>query len=216
MGRHQQDGTGSVAKAFALFGLVALAATALAGCFGGNTPGEETVTLNGAGATFPAPLYDKWQGTYTASVNSKVRVNYDSVGSGAGITRITAKQVDFGASDAPMSAAEFANASGIMHVPTTLGAVVIVYNIPGVTWKINFTASILADIFNGNTADWNSSDLVSLNPGLGSVMHNITMVHRSDSSGTTFVFNSYLKKAASANWTTSGAKSWPNTLGIGG
>src|SRR5690242_2728591 len=111
-------GPARVGRAIALVSVIAVAATTFAGCFGGPPPAQ-TITLNAAGATFPAPLYDKWQGTYTGTVDTNVHINYQSVGSGAGITQITAKQVDFGASDAPMSAAEFGNASGIMHVPTT-------------------------------------------------------------------------------------------------
>src|SRR3990172_10828424 len=204
-------------KPLALGGVVILMATAFAGCFGTPPPpGDQDVTLNGAGATFPAPLYDKWQAAYSTSVNTKVHINYNAVGSGAGITQITAKQVDFGGSDAPLTATEFANAPGIMHIPSTLGAVVIIYNIPGVTAKLNFTATVLAQIFNGNLTDFNSPALVALNPSLASVAHNITTVHRSDGSGTTFVFTSYLHKAAATDWSTWGNKNWPNTLGLGG
>jgi len=204
-------------KPLALGGVVILMATAFAGCFGTPPPpGDQDVTLNGAGATFPAPLYDKWQAAYSTSVNTKVHINYNAVGSGAGITQITAKQVDFGGSDAPLTATEFANAPGIMHIPSTLGAVVIIYNIPGVTAKLNFTATVLAQIFNGNLTDFNSPALVALNPSLASVAHNITTVHRSDGSGTTFVFTSYLHKAAATDWPSAGNKNWPNTIGLGG
>jgi phosphate ABC transporter phosphate-binding protein len=217
MRQHNRHTNASLQQTFALFGLVVLGATAIAGCLGGNNPpGDADVTLNGAGATFPAPLYDKWQAAYSTNVNAKVHINYNAVGSGAGITQITSRQVDFGGSDAPMSASEFANASGIVHVPTTLGAVVVIYNIPGVSWRINFTADTLSRIFNGNITDWNDADLVAMNPGLASVTHNLTTVHRSDGSGTTFVFTSYLRKADPTNWTTSGNKNWPNTWGIGG
>jgi phosphate transport system substrate-binding protein len=216
MSAKKRTGPAGAGRGIALVSVIAVAATTFAGCFGG-TPAD-TITLNGAGATFPAPLYDKWQGTYTASVDTNVHINYQSVGSGAGITQITSKQVDFGASDAPMGTTEFANAPGIMHVPSALGAVLVVYNIPGVAARLNFTASTLARIFNGNLTMWNDADLVANNPdaGLGSVSRNITVVHRSDSSGTTFVFTSYLRKADPTNWTTAGAKGWPSTLGIGG
>lgn len=202
-------------KALALGGVVLLTATAFAGCFGG-TPPATTVTLNGAGATFPAPLYDVWQGSYSATVATNTRINYNAVGSGAGITQITGRQVDFGASDAPMSPTEFGNAAGIMHVPTTLGAVVIVYNNPEVAWSINFTAAAIAKVFNGTITNWNDAALVADNPGLAAVSHNITPVHRSDGSGTTFVFTSYLHVAAAADWPSAGSKNWPNTIGIGG
>lgn len=207
----------SLPRPLAIAGVVIVTASLFAGCFGSPPPGNDPeVTLNGAGATFPAPLYDKWQGTYTATVNAMTHINYNAVGSGAGITQITARQVDFGGSDAPLSAAEFANASGILHVPTTLGSVVVIYNIPGVTSQLNFTAETLSRVFNGGIVDWNDAGLAALNPGLASVNHNITIVHRSDGSGTTFVFTSYLRKADPTNWTTSGNKNWPNTLGIGG
>src|SRR5262245_45808842 len=118
-------------KALALGGVLLMTATAFAGCFGSNPPpGPQTVTLNGAGATFPAPLYDRWQAAHTLGVNTSVHINYNGVGSGAGITQITNKTVDFAGSDAPMSSTEFAAASGILHIPSTLGGVVIIYNIP--------------------------------------------------------------------------------------
>jgi phosphate transport system substrate-binding protein len=194
-----------------------MAATAVAGCFG--APPEETpqeVTLNGAGATFPAPLYDQWQATYTTSVNTHVHINYNAVGSGAGITQITANQVDFAGSDAPMNPTEFAAAPGILHIPSTLGAVIPIYNIPSVGSGLNFTAQVLAQVFNGNITAWNDTALVALNPGLAGVNHEITPVHRSDGSGTSFVFTSYLHKVAPADWPESGSKNWPNNVGIGG
>jgi phosphate transport system substrate-binding protein len=206
-------------KALALGGVVVLMATAFAGCFGApNNPQgtPPTVTLNGAGATFPAPLYDIWQGTYTANVNASIHINYNAVGSGAGITQITNKTVDFGGTDAPMSATEFTAAPGIMHIPTTLGAVIPVYNIPSVGSGLNFTGDVLARIFNGAIVAWSDSALVALNPGLSSVTHNITVVHRSDGSGTTFVFTSYLHLIDATDWPSAGGKNWPNTLGIGG
>lgn len=203
---------GSKAKVLALLGVVLTVSITVAGCFG-STPNE--VTLDGAGATFPAPLYDVWQGTYSAQVDENTHINYGGGGSGAGITQITARQVDWAGSDAPMNAGEFAAAPGILHVPSTLGAVIPIYNIPGVGDGLNFTGENLARIFNGTLTSWDDPELVANNPGLAGVSQSIHVVHRSDGSGTTFVFTSYLYKVAPTDWPTPGHKSWPNTIGQG-
>lgn len=211
------DSGGSKVKHLALLSVILMAATAVAGCFGSPPPGEKPeVTLNGAGATFPAPLYDVWQGRYTAEVDENVHINYGGGGSGAGITQITARQVDWAGSDAPMNANEFSKAPGILHIPSALGAVIPIYKVPGVGDGLNFTAQTLANIFNGNIAKWDDSALVADNPALAGMNNDITVVHRSDGSGTTFVFTSYLYKVDPTNWTTPGHKNWPNNLGIGG
>ena len=205
-------------------GLVALAALAAAcggdkgngGNAGGSAAGGK-VTLNGAGATFPAPIYTKWFGDYAAA--HPVQVNYQAIGSGGGIQQVTAKTVDFGASDAPMKAEEEAKAPGILQLPTVMGAVVVTYNLPGVTQPLKLDGALLADVFAGRVAKWNDPRIAALNPGVTLPGSPIAVVHRSDGSGTTFVFTDYLSKV-SPEWKSSvGADKsvkWPVGLGAKG
>ena len=176
-----------------------------------------TVQINGAGATFPYPVYSKWFSEYNTA-HPTVQINYQSIGSGGGIRQLTERTVFFGASDQPMSDELLAKASGpILHFPTVLGAVVPVYNIEGMTTQIKFTGPILADIFLGKITKWNDPQLVKINPGVSLPPSSITVVHRSDGSGTTFVWADYLSKV-SAQWKEKvGANSslnWP--VGVGG
>jgi phosphate transport system substrate-binding protein len=151
-----------------------------------------TVILNGAGATFPFPLYSKWMDVYNKA-HPGVRINYQSIGSGGGIRQITERTVDFGASDAPMTDEELAKAPGpILHVPMTLGAVALTYNVPEVKTKLRVTADIIAGIFLGEITRWNDDKIASDNPGVKLPASPITVVHRSDGSGTTAILTEYL------------------------
>ena len=176
-----------------------------------------TTQINGAGATFPYPIYSKWFSEYN-KLHSNVEINYQSIGSGGGIRQLTERTVFFGASDQPMSDEMLAKAPGaILHFPTVLGAVVPVYNLEGVNTQIKFTGQVLADIFLGKITKWNDPAIAKLNAGVSLPSNNITVAHRSDGSGTTFVFADYLSKV-SPEWKQKvGANSslnWP--VGVGG
>ena len=175
-----------------------------------------TITLNGAGATFPYPLYSKWLDEY-AKVAPQVRINYQSIGSGGGIQQLKAGTVDFGASDAPLSDEETKAMPGaVVHIPTAAGAVVIAYNLPGVR-GLRLSPDALADIFLGNVTRWNDKTIASLNPRASLPNLAIAVAHRSDGSGTTYIFTHYLA-AVSKPWAerVGAGKSvnWP--VGIGG
>jgi phosphate transport system substrate-binding protein len=157
----------------------------------------QTIDMQGAGATFPYPLYSKWVAEYQ-KVDPRVRINYQSIGSGGGIRQISERTVDFGASDAPMNAEELAKTPGIVHIPTTLGAVVVAYNLPGVT-GLKLSPDAIAGIFLGEVKTWNDKKIASTNPGLKLPKDAITIAYRSDGSGTTAVFTDYLSKV-SATW----------------
>lgn len=177
----------------------------------------EAKALNGAGATFPAPLYQKWFDEY--SKLTQVQVNYQPIGSGGGIKGIQDQTIDFGASDAPMTDEQLVAAKGgeIFHIPTALGAIVPTYNIPNVKTKLKFTSDTLAGIFLGTIQKWNDPKLVADNPDLSAVSQDIVVVHRSDGSGTTFGFTDYLS-TASKDWQQKVGKGtsvdWP--VGLGG
>ena len=154
-------------------------------------------TLNGAGATFPNPMYSKWFSEYH-KVHSDVQVNYQPIGSGGGIRQVTAGTVDFGASDMPMTDKQLQEAKAkILNIPTVLGAVVPAYNVPGVTGEIKFTPEALAGIFLGKISKWNDKTITSANPGVNFPDKDIVVVHRSDGSGTTYIFADYLSKVSS-------------------
>jgi len=154
-------------------------------------------TLNGAGATFPNPMYSKWFSEYH-KVHSDVQVNYQPIGSGGGIRQVTAGTVDFGASDMPMTDKQLQEAKAkILNIPTVLGAVVPAYNVPGVTGEIKFTPEALAGIFLGKISKWNDKTITSANPGVNFPDREIIVVHRSDGSGTTFIWTDYLSKVSS-------------------
>jgi phosphate transport system substrate-binding protein len=178
-----------------------------------------SVDLTGAGATFPYPLYSKWFSEYARRTG--VKINYQSIGSGGGIRQLSEGTVDFGASDSPMSDDEMKKAKGgpIIHIPTVLGAVVITYNVPGLTAPINLTARAIADIFSGRITKWSDTRITSLNPGVTLPGTDILVVHRSDGSGTTYIFTDYLTKAVPA-WSSSVGKGkevkWPVGLGAKG
>ena len=177
------------------------------------------VRLSGAGATFPAPLYTKWVVEYQKA-NPEVKIDYRSIGSGGGIKAITDKTVAFGASDAPLNEKEIAalgGTAGVVQFPATAGGVVPTYNLPGVTQPINLTGELIADIFTGGVSTWNDPRIAELNPGVSLPATSITPVYRTDGSGTTHVFTSYLATQSPAFTTTVGAGKqvkWP--IGQGG
>ena len=183
-----------------------------------NSSGQ-SVDLTGAGATFPYPIYSKWFSDYAKLTG--VKINYQSIGSGGGIRQLSEGTVDFGASDSPMSDEEMAKAKGgpIIHFPTVLGADVITYNLPGVSAPLKFTPDVIAAIFMGRVKKWNDSRIASLNPGVSLPSQDILVVHRSDGSGTTYIFTDYLSATVPA-WKTSIGKGkevkWPVGLGAKG
>lgn len=173
--------------------------------------------INAAGTTFPYPIYSKWFSEYSAQ-HSGVQINYQSIGSGGGIRQVTAGTVDFGASDGPMSDDQLAASKvKLIHIPTVLGAVVPVYNVPGAGNDLHFAPDVLADIYLGKISNWSDARLAKDNPGVKLPNQDIYVVHRSDGSGTTYIFTDYLSKV-SADWKGSVGKNtavaWPK--GIGG
>ena len=180
-------------------------------------PAPETVMLTGAGATFPYPIYSKWFSDYN-KIHSDIQINYQSIGSGGGIRQLLAGTVDFGASDAPMNDEQLGQAkTKVLHFPTVLGAVVPTYNIAGTPEKLNFTGQLLADIFLGKITKWNDPEIARYNEGINLPTQDIVIVHRSDGSGTTYVWVDYLSKI-SAEWQSKVGKNtsvnWP--VGLGG
>jgi phosphate transport system substrate-binding protein len=176
-------------------------------------------TVNGAGATFPYPMYSKWFSEYH-NQHPDIQFNYQSIGSGGGIRQVTAGTVDFGASDGPMTDDQLAAAkTKILHIPTVLGSVVPAYNIPGVTESLKFTGQILGDIFLGKITNWNDAAIAKVNPGVKFPNSPIVVVHRSDGSGTTYVFTDYLSKV-SGDWKSGPGKGtsvkWPVGIGAKG
>lgn len=173
--------------------------------------------LNGAGASFPYPIYSKWFSEYGAA-HPGVQINYQPIGSGGGIRQVTSGTVDFGASDGPMSDEQLkASKSKILHIPTVLGAVVPIYNVPGVSKELRFSPDVLADIYLGKISNWNDARIAKDNPGASLPNLDIVVVHRADGSGTTFIFTDYLSKVSN-DWKNSVGKNtavpWPK--GIGG
>jgi phosphate transport system substrate-binding protein len=163
--------------------------------------------LNGAGATFPNPIYQKWFSEYHNAHND-VKINYQSIGSGGGIAQLTAGTVDFGASDGPMTDEQLSKVQGkVFHIPTVLGAVVPTYNITGVNAELKFTPDVLADIFLGNIKKWNDPRLAKANPGVKFPDEEIAVIHRAEGSGTTYIFTDYLSKISPA---------WKDKVGKGG
>src|SRR5882672_9951679 len=150
-------------------------------------PAAAQMLMNGAGATFPYPIYSKWFDEYTR-IDPEVRFNYQSIGSGGGIKQITSRTVDFGASDGPMTDDQLKAApSELFHIPTVLGAVVVTHNLPG-NPKLRFTPDVLADIFLGRIQRWNDPRITALNSGASLPNQAIVVVHRSDGSGTTYIW----------------------------
>lgn len=190
---------------------------ALLVCVALAVPALGQTTLNGAGATFPYPMYSKWFSEYH-KLHPDIEINYQSIGSGGGIRQVLAGTVDFGASDGPMTDEQLGQSKvKILHIPTVLGADVPAYNIPGVNQELKFTPDVLADIFLGKISTWNDPRLTKINPGVPLPGQPIVVIHRSDGSGTTYIWTDYLSKV-SAEWQNSVGKGtsvkWP--VGLGG
>jgi len=211
---------------FATLISVLLGAAILVGC---NAPAatpaqkpsssEQSISLNGAGATFPAPLYTKWFDVYNKLTG--VKINYQAIGSGAGISQITEGTVDFGASDGIMTAEQQAKAEAksgpILHIPMTSGAVAIVYNLEGIgSGQLKLTGEVLANIYLKKISKWSDSSITALNPGLNLPDTAIAVIHRSDGSGTTYIFTNYLTKV-SRDWSeqvgNATSVKWPGDIG---
>src|SRR2546426_3166909 len=180
-------------------------------------PAAAQVPINGAGATFPNIIYQDWILTYSQT-HADVKLNYQSIGSGGGIRQFSDGTVDFGGTDAPMNDSAIAAIPGnVLHIPTVLGAIVVTYNVPGVTQQLKFTPDVIAGIFLGTITKWNDARITSVNPGVTLPATDIVVVHRSDGSGTSFGFTDYLSKV-SPEWAQKVGKgtsvSWP--VGLGG
>ncbi len=183
----------------------------------GGGGGGGTVSLTGAGATFPFPIYSKWFNEYGKT--NRVRINYQSQGSGAGIRQITEGTVDFGASDAPMTDEELAKRPDLLHIPSVLGAVTLAYNLPGVSERLNLDGDVIAALYQGQIRRWNDPRIAALNPGVALPATDVLPVYRSDGSGTTYVFTDYLS-AVSPAWRQAAGRGkavrWPVGLGAKG
>jgi phosphate transport system substrate-binding protein len=188
-------------------------------CLAGLGSGVWGQTLNGAGATFPYPIYSKWFNEYH-KLHSEVQINYQSIGSGGGIRQVTAGTVDFGASDGPMTDQQLTEAKfKILHIPTVLGAVVPAYNVPGVNQELKFSPQVIANICLLKITSWNDKAIAADNPGVSLPNKPIIVVHRSDGSGTNYIFTDYLSKV-SGEWKDKVGKGtsvrWPGGLGAKG
>ena len=186
-------------------------------CLALALPALGQTTLNGAGATFPNPMYQKWFSEYHKA-HPDIQFNYQSIGSGGGIRQVLAQTVDFGASDGPMTDEQLSQAkTKILHIPTVLGAVVPAYNVPGVSSELKFTPEALAGIFLGKITTWSDPAIAKANPGVSLPNQTIIVIHRSDGSGTTYIFTDYLSKINS-EWQNGPGKGtsvkWP--VGLGG
>jgi len=184
-------------------------------------PTAAQTKLNGAGATFPYPIYSKWFNEYHQQ-HPEIEINYQSIGSGGGIAQVTAGTVDFGASDGPMKDEQIASfkqqrGTAVLHFPTVLGAVVPAYNIPGFKGELKFTPDVIAGIYLGKISSWNDPAIAKANPGTSLPNQPIVVVHRSDGSGTTYIWTDYLSKI-SPDWSSGIGKGtsvkWP--VGLGG
>lgn len=190
--------------------LVAIAVLAAA------TAGASAQNINGAGATFPYPIYSKWFSEYS-KLHPEVKINYQPIGSGGGIRQVSEGTVDFGATDGPMTDDQLQSAKvKVMHIPTVLGAVVPVYNIPGAAKEVNFSGDVIADIYLGKISKWNDPRIVKDNPGVSLPDKAILPVYRSDGSGTTYIFTDFLAKTSAA-WQSGPGKGtavkWPAGIG---
>jgi phosphate transport system substrate-binding protein len=183
----------------------------------GAVAAQGDILLNGAGATFPYPIYSKWFDVYKQK-HSSVQINYQSIGSGGGIRQVIAGTVDFGATDTPMKDEQITQVkTGVLHFPTVLGSVVPTYNIPSVASELNFTQAALAGIYLGKIIKWNDPEIAKANSGIKLPADDIVVVHRSDGSGTTFIWVDFLSKV-SKDWETKVGRdasvNWP--VGLGG
>ena len=206
--------------------LLILVSIALAACqpsetkTSSSTPASSgPMTINGAGATFPNPIYSKWFDEYQKT-HPDIRINYQPIGSGGGIKQLTSQTVFFGATDGPMTDAQLQAAPGaILHFPTVLGGVVPVYNVTGVTQPLRFSGAVLADIYLGKITKWNDAAIAKINPGVKLPADDIAVVHRSEGSGTTYIFCDFLSKVSLDYKTKIGvstAVNWPAGVGAKG
>jgi phosphate transport system substrate-binding protein len=191
--------------------------TACVAALAAGVSGQQKMRINGAGATFPNPIYQKWFSEYN-KLHPDVEINYQSIGSGGGIQQVIKQTVFFGATDGPMTPEQLQGAPGkIMHFPTVLGAVVPVYNLPAVTAELKFSGPVLADIFLGKITKWNDAAIAKLNAGVALPAIDITVAHRADGSGTTYIWVDYLAKV-SPEWKSKAgvatSVNWPT--GVGG
>jgi phosphate ABC transporter phosphate-binding protein len=199
---------------------VAIIVAAIASYIYLSQPSQQlgSATLNGAGATFPQPFLNATITKYTHDIRTNLQINYQGVGSGQGIQSLTSKTVDFAGSDAPLTDSQRQAAPNTLHIPETIGAVTLAYNLLGISSGLNLTGSVIADIFLGTITNWNDSAIAVLNLGITLPDHAITTVHRSDSSGTTNVFTRYLSNVSSTWNSTVGfgtSVQWPGTNAIG-
>jgi phosphate transport system substrate-binding protein len=182
-----------------------------------QTP-QRPIILNGAGATFPQPFLNATITTYTTKIKTNLQINYQGVGSGQGIKSLTSKTVDFAASDAPLTDSQRQAAPNTLHIPETIGAVTVAYNLPGISGGLHLTGQVIANIFLGTITNWNDPAITALNPSTTLPNHAIATVHRSDGSGTTNIFTRYLSNVSSTWNTTVGfgtSVQWPGTNTIG-
>ena len=196
--------------------VVSLLVLALGCAASAQAQGSGQIQLTGAGATFPYPIYSKWFDVYNKQ-KPNIQINYQSVGSGAGIRQVLSGTVDFGASDGPMTDEQLAQSKdGVLHFPTVLGSVVPTYNLPGVDTELQFTQAALADIYLGKATKWNDPEIAKSNPGVNLPAEEIVVVHRADGSGTTYIWTDFLSKA-SEEWKTKVGRNtsvnWPKGLG---
>ena len=221
MQRTRSSRTGKSVFALTLVLLLAFASACSGKRADSTTPNAvgsgETVRLQGAGATFPMPIYQKWLSEY-GKLNPNVRMDYQSIGSGGGIKQIKEQTIDFGASDAPMKDEDLKSAPGeILHIPTVLGAVVLTYNLQGVPQRLRFSHDVIADIFLGKIKRWDDARIKADNEGVNLPATDITVVHRSDGSGTSAVFTDYLSKVSNEWKEKVGSGTSPNwPVGLGG
>ena len=204
---------------FSALAIVGMSVLSFASCSSAKSGTAAEVRLQGAGATFPNPIYQKWFSEYN-KITPNARFDYQSIGSGGGIKQITARTVDFGGSDAPMKQEELKAApGGILHIPTVLGAVVVTYNLPEAQAGLKLMPETLAGIYLGQIRKWNDPAIKALNASWNLPDKEITVVHRSDGSGTTFVWTDYLSKV-SPDWKTmvgaGTAVNWPTGIGAKG
>src|SRR5256886_7296775 len=205
-----------IVVAVIVIALILVGVAVLAGLF--NPAPVQRVTLLGSGATFPYPLITKWSSVYVNETGGRVQVNYQGGGSGAGIQAITAKTVDFAGSDAPLKPSERAAAPGLLHIPETIGAVTAAYNVASLSSGLNLTGHFLGEIFLRTIPTCSHANISALNPGVVLPSSTITVVHRSDSSGTTFVWTSYLHLENPGGNSSFVGKSinWPGGIGASG
>jgi phosphate transport system substrate-binding protein len=184
-----------------------------------GTPAAESVILSGAGATFPQPFLNATITTYTTQIRTNLQINYQPVGSGQGISSFTKKEVDFACSDAPLTTSQREAAPNALHIPETIGAITVAYNLPGISTGLKLTGPVVADIFLGTITNWNDPAITALNPDLTLPDHAISVVHRSDGSGTTNWFTKYLSLVSPTWNSTVGSGTsvqWPVGIGASG